>query len=127
MWYDSDDASSAMLLDEVVDVWARGEHTFVAFHLYLEDDNEDWWEHKSILGDLLELREQIIRGDLRCLYMAWLNEAAQSVCFDEDDLPVPAGLGELNAALERFAFVFVLDPDVIAAAATHSEPLGARE
>ena len=120
-------------IDEAVDVWSSGKHTVVAFHMPDDDYYEDqWWEHENALGDLIELRDHIMRGDLRCLYMAWLNQAARLVGFGQpldefDDLPIPAGLGERNAALERFASVFALDLDVIAAASSNSEPLGAWE
>ena len=120
-------------IDEAVDVWSSKTHTVVAF--YMPDDDyyeSEWWEHESALDDLIELRDHIMRGDLRCLYMAWLNQAARLVGFGEPldefyDLPIPAGLGEQNTALQRFASFFAIDPDIITVAASNSEPLGAWE
>jgi hypothetical protein len=87
-----------------------------------EPDSYD--EYMDDLGGLLPrlapLREALIGGDLRALYLAWL------VCnFEEDapEPPVPAGLGKLTPALEAMAEFYEVDVDLLAAAAQQSPPL----
>ncbi|MDQ2997150.1 MAG: hypothetical protein M3R61_08865, partial [Chloroflexota bacterium] len=92
------------------------------------------------------LRDDIMRGDLRALYLAWLKSASRSggtggeadewdgveddaeKDADSDDSiepPVPPGLGQLSAPLQAFAEFFGIDQDLIAAAAIASPALKA--
>ena len=76
-------------------------------------DVDDW------LPKLAPLREQLLAGDLRALYLAWL------ACGEDDEKrepPVPAGLGKLTPALKAFAEFYEIDLDLIAAAAERSPP-----
>jgi hypothetical protein len=54
------------------------------------------------MGSLMSLRSDLLRGDLRCLYLGWLL-CAQNEEFGKDELEpaAPAGLGELSAPLIR--------------------------
>jgi len=64
------------------------------------------------LSSLISVRAELGRGDLRALYLGWL-QCAQTGDPDDDDLepPVPAGLAQLSAsrALPRSSD----DPDLI--------------
>ena len=53
------------------------------------------WDVAKLLPKLAPVRERLIAGDLRPLYVAWL-----ACCQDESatEPPVPAGLGKLDAA-----------------------------
>jgi hypothetical protein len=87
------------------------------------DYNEFLEEDKSYLDldTLLPLREELMRGDLRSLYLSWL--ATFSL---EDDLdsykepPAPPGLKELSYSHQELAKLLRLDHDLIAAAAEGS-------
>ncbi len=67
---------------------------------------------------MTDLRNDILRGDLRTLYMAWLV-AAEINGAEDDELepPVPAGLAEPSAALQQFADFFGVDDFLVLAAA----------
>jgi len=79
------------------------------------DDGSGW------LSSLLPLRADLINGDFRMLYLAWLLSAQVGELDDETpEPPVPPGLGTLAAPLEAFAEFLQLDRDLIAAAAAGS-------
>lgn len=119
----------------------------IAFH----DEGGDWIEEEGHLTPLAPLRDDLLRGDLRALYLAWLASASrwsgssnhgdteeddensnddegEERADAQDDLiepPVPAGLGQLSAPLQAFADFFLIDQDLIAAAAEGSPALTA--
>jgi hypothetical protein len=89
-----------------------------------EDEPEDWDSGESWMASLLPLRAELMQGDFRCLYLAWLL-AAQSGELEGEELEpeVPPGLHSLSAALQSFADFMRIDPDLIEAAAIESSPL----
>src|SRR5438874_1180233 len=58
---------------------------------------DDMYDPSTALAAIAPVREELIGGDLRALYLAWLACPG-----DEESLepPVPAGLGKLTPALE---------------------------
>ena len=84
---------------------------------------EDYFNFDSLLRSLPKLREMLMQGDLRPLYMAWL-----ACVYDDESTepPVPAGLGKLDGALEAMAEFYEISPDLIAAAAEQS-PVAAKK
>ena len=79
---------------------------------YLEDV-------ESYLDRLVPLREMLIRGDLRPLFLAWL------VCsYDEDAIvpPIPAGLDQLTDPLQALAEFYEIPDKLIATAAADDLP-----
>ena len=59
---------------------------------------------------LLPLREALINGDLRMLYVAWLSCQAvweeDGELHDPVEIPVPPGLQDPDSSLETFAELF---------------------
>lgn len=100
-----------------------------------EEEGFGWIEGEGLLDPLIPLRETILRGDLRALYLFWLRCAAErSDWIDEDEEAdplveplVPPGLRQLDPALQAFAEFFDIDQDLIAAAAEVSPNLAATE
>lgn len=87
-----------------------------------EDEGIGWIREDDWLTKLVPLRDDLLRGDLRMLYLAWLI-AVQVDLEDDEDLiepPVPPNLGNLSAALDSFVDLFGLDKDLISAAAENS-------
>lgn len=71
------------------------------------------------------VREELLCGDMRPLYLAWLSALSEGREILEDDaldisMPVPAGLAKLSAAQHEFADILRVDPELIDAAAPHS-------
>lgn len=89
-----------------------------------EDEYGGEWEEGLRLGSFLSLRTDLIRGDLRCLYLGWLS-GLQNDEYDEEEFepPVPSGLQSLNPALTQLADFLRIDVDLIDAAAQMSPSL----
>jgi len=113
-----------MLPGEAAHVRRAGNSVIVAFENQSEDD--DWDDGTGWMGSLMSLRSEILRGDIRCLYLGWLL-CAQNEEFAEDDLEpaVPAGLGELSAPLRSLIEFLGIDEDLVEVAASASAPLNA--
>jgi hypothetical protein len=88
------------------------------------EDYYTWIDDEPSLSSLLSLREELLQGDLRLLYLAWLRSgnSEESPMSPEAMLepPVPAGLKKLSPGLKAFTELFVVDEDLIAAAAEES-------
>ena len=78
------------------------------------------------MASLMPLRSDLLRGDLRCLYLGWLR-SAQDGGLDEDELepPVPAGMQELSGPLDALIEFLEIDEDLVEVAAQASKPLAA--
>ena len=84
-----------------------------------EVDGENW------LSSLISVRAELARGDLRCLYIGWLQSVQTGEVDDEEnEPPVPPGLGQLSASLESLADFLRIDPSLLHVAAQASRPLG---
>jgi hypothetical protein len=71
----------------------------------------------SLLREIAPVRELLMAGDLRPLYLAWL------ACTGDDEAmepPVPAGLGDLAPSLLAMAEFYQIGQDLLAAAAERS-------
>ncbi len=95
----------------LVDIWSE------------TDDHEGWVEGDGWMASLAPVRDEILRGDLRGSYLAWLL-AVQNRELDAEDTepPVPPGLGKLSVPLQNLAQYLRLDVHLIAAAAEGSAP-----
>jgi hypothetical protein len=90
----------------------------------VQEDYYGWLEEETYAADLLPLREALLNGDLRLLYLAWLAAGfAEEVPKAPEEMiepPVPPNLQKLSPALQAFADLFQIDPDLITAAAIAS-------
>lgn len=78
-----------------------------------EDDGSGWMRR------LVPLRDELLRGDLRPLYLGWL--AGADALRDEALEPVvPPGLAELSPAQQALAEFLEIDPDLLQAACAGS-------
>ncbi len=96
---------------------------FAVLDLYSEVDEpeEEWWEEGHLAASLTPLRAELLRGDLRAAYLAWLL-AVQDGEVDPDacEPPVPRGLGDLSAPLVALVDFLRIDQDLLAVAAQSS-------
>lgn len=96
-----------------------------------EDGMRGWVEGEGWLPQLLPLRNDLLNGDLRLLYLVWLRTApALAGYILEDDPvepPIPPNLSQLSQPLKAFIDLVELDLDWVAAAAEassrHQTPL----
>ncbi len=114
----------AMLHGEAARARKVGNSVIIAFENQFEDD--DWDDGTGWMGSLIPLRSDLLRGDLRCLYLGWLL-CAQNEEFGEDELEpvVPVGLGEFSAPLHSLIEFLGIDENLVEVAATVSAPLNA--
>jgi hypothetical protein len=106
-------------------VWAQrtAKHVIVGFEISeLEPDDLD--DGTTWMGALISLRSDLLRGDLRCLYLGWLL-CAQNGELDEGQFEpsVPGGLGQLTAPLRSLIDFLCIDEDLVQAAAVTSASL----
>jgi hypothetical protein len=101
----------------------------VVIDLFAEDDDGlydgEWLDGSGLLASIVPVRAELMTGDLRLLYLAWLL-AVQSGEVDQDEVepPVPPGLGRLSAAASAVARFLRIDFELIAVAAERSAPAG---
>ena len=92
-----------------------------------EQPGRDYDEHdgdpSQVIHNLLPLRNALLRGDLRTLYIGWLRGVENSEGRDKTpEPPVPAGLGERDDTLECLTSFLWLDPELVETAARNSSP-----
>jgi hypothetical protein len=97
----------------------KGNH--LIFEFTSETEDHEWEEGEGWLSSLISLRADIINGDYRSLYLAWLFCAQmKEMEDDESEPPVPPNLADLNAPLNSFVDFIRIDTDLIAVAAENS-------
>jgi hypothetical protein len=93
--------------------------------VYWERNEEGGWgqtQGEGILDQLIGIREELMRGDYRALFLGWLADFVPSEWRDPKDgavvmPPVPAGLNRLSPALAALIEHFPVDSDALAVAA----------
>ncbi|MFG0261664.1 MAG: hypothetical protein ACF788_04665 [Novipirellula sp. JB048] len=82
--------------------------------------SEDYFDFDRLVACLPKIREGLIAGDTRVLYLGWL-----ACNWDEESLepPVPAGLGKLPPELAELIDFYELGSDLLAAANEQSDKL----
>jgi hypothetical protein len=112
------------LLEDWIMLEEHGNYFVLEIQINDQGDFFEWIESDSVLGQLTPLREQILQGDTRMLYLAWLKAISMDdpeATEEEPEPPIPAGLKHLNASLQAFADFFEIDPHLISAAAASSK------
>jgi hypothetical protein len=87
----------------------------------LEDAEGDggWLDGSGILDLLLPIREELLRGDCRSLYLGWLaHQSYEPDDGDDDPLalgpPVPPGMADLTMAQDELSERLGVDEDLLA-------------
>lgn len=103
---------------------------FDVLDMELSEEEGGWVEADGSLSGLLALRNDLIQGDSRCLYLAWLKAMSVESEYLErkrkprDSKPlVPAGLRQLSPALARLVKQFDVPVCLVEAAAEQSAEL----
>ncbi len=105
-----------------IDCKTVGDNVIVSFELNNDGGFDSWIEGEGMIDSVLGLYSEIMQGDYRTLYLAWLGAVQDgteySDVLDDDSLepPVPAGLDALSPSLDKFVDLFEIDKSLIAAA-----------
>ena len=111
-------------VEEYVSMATVGE--VVVLNIEFREKGGGWIEGEGRLDTLVPLRDDILRGDYRLLYLAWLKTLeVEDVLDTVPEPPVPPGLNKLSLALEAFVELFEIDEAMLRVAAETSGTCGA--
>jgi hypothetical protein len=111
-----------LIIEDHISVSTAGEFRVLDIAFYPEGCY-DRTEGEGWLPAMLPLRQDIMRGDYRALYLAWLRAMEfEDVLESVQEPPVPPGLKDLSPALHRFIGFFGLDEVLVQVAAEASPP-----
>lgn len=121
----SAETAARYCVGDAASAWQAGEHTIV--DLVAEDENgtfEEDWSYgggEGRLACVIPARADLLAGDTRLLYLAWL------LCVQAGEVPddvvepaVPPNLDSLNGSLQSAATFLRIDEDLLAVAAAVS-------
>jgi hypothetical protein len=102
---------------------------YVILDINIDDEGEDYWiEGTGWLSSFIPLRNDILNGDYRMLYLAWLNAISYEDYLeeydDEPEPPIPDNLQNLSASLKNFIEFLGIDEDLISVASEKSVKVG---
>src|SRR5437867_4228914 len=91
-----------------------------------EEGGWGWTEGEGLIDQLIGVREELLRGDYRALFLGWLADFDPDEWRDAKDgavgmPPIPAGLDHLSPALAALIEHFPVDRDALAVAAGLSQ------
>ncbi len=102
-------------IDEVA-IYDSGDNTIFDVDIAeMSEDSYEWDDGSGWLAALAPLRADLLSGDLRVLYLAWLIGVQWEIVPGNEMEPLP-GIGQTNGGLEAFADFFRIDPDLLQAA-----------
>lgn len=108
-------------VEDAIALSTTAHHLILNIEIQEEEGLMGWVEGEGWLPRLLPLRDDLLAGDLRLLYLAWLRLCPNLMEYSEDEdplePPVPPNLGKLSSPLKTFMELVELDPDLVAAAA----------
>lgn len=130
----NDETVAPYLIEALITWETHGDFQVLTLDFYLEE-SAGWVEVGAGLSDFITLRADLMEGDFRLLYLAWLKgrERVDEDWRDQSDEalpagiepPVPPGLQALTPGLSRFIDLVELDRFKIEAAAEQSVALAA--
>jgi hypothetical protein len=102
---------------DVASARTSGEHLVIDLISEDEEADEVDWDGEGWLSAIVPVRAELVVGDLRLLYLAWLLcVQAHEVPDEAVEPPVPSGFAKLTASLKAVAEFLRIDPDLLAVA-----------
>ena len=99
----------------------REHGAFVLLDFEVQEEPEFDPEADGCMPALLPIRQQLLRGDLRALYLGWLSSVQTGEGIQtRREPPIPPGLKDLSSALGALREFLFLDQDLVSAAAGES-------
>jgi hypothetical protein len=109
---------------ETIDIKRKDAHLIV--DLFVQDESLcDWVDGEGTLDGVIEVYDDLLAEDCRPLFLCWLQAAFLEHGWDPNIAlpPVPSGLRELPERHQALIDLFGIDSDLVAAAASFSDPL----
>ncbi len=115
----SKETAKAVTVPYLLDISATNTHWIITWSLE-ESENYDRFgmeDGRNWMARLAPVRDELLRGDLRSLYIGWLAVIGGEMVDDEETEPLlVSGLGDLAAAQLALAEFLEVDPDLLAGA-----------
>jgi hypothetical protein len=115
--------------DDFVTFTRHPDYDILDIHFGEMEAPDEWIDYE--LGSLIAIRDELMEGDLRALYIAWLASQCMIGDYDEEEdeeedyeirvPPVPPAFGALTAAQQALAELLQVPQELLAAAARHSK------
>jgi hypothetical protein len=115
-------------LDEFVTFTRHDDYDILDIRFTELEAPDEWTDYE--LGSLIALRDEMLDGDTRALYIIWLASRRLIGSYDEEEdyeiavPPVPLGFSTLSPADQALAELLQVPRELLAAAARHSQPQG---
>jgi len=111
--------AETMAVDGILDFEATQTHWVITWSLH-ESENYDRFgmeDGRGWMARLVPMRDELLRGDIRSLYIGWLAAVTGEMMDDDDMEPLSVeGLGNLTAAQQALAEFIEVDEDLLAGA-----------
>lgn len=115
----SNDAVKAMAVPYFLDIKANKTHWVITWSLESSEDYDRFGmdDGRGWMARLSPVRDELLRGDLRSLYIGWLTAVTGEMMDDDEVEPlVLSGLQSLTAAQQALAEFLEVDLDLLAGA-----------
>lgn len=113
--------------DEFVTFTLHPDYDILDIHFGEMEAPDEWIDYE--LGSLIAVRDELMEGDLRALYIAWLASQIMIEGYDEEEdeedyeisvPPVPPAFGTLTAAQQALTELLQVPQELLVAASRHS-------
>jgi len=113
--------------DDFVTFTRQNDYDILDNHFGEMEGPDEWIDYE--LGTLIPIRDELMEGDLRALYIAWLASQCIMVGFEEDQEeedyeiivpPVPPAFNKLTVAQQALAELLQVPEELLLAASQHS-------
>jgi hypothetical protein len=125
----SEETVQTIAMPDILDINATQTHWIITWSLAESEDYDQFAmeDGRGWMARLAPVRDELLRGDLRSLYIGWL--AAVNGELDDDELEPPAisGLGSFTAAQQALAEFLDVDSDLLASASMDRPPAQSRD
>ncbi len=115
-------------LEDFVTFTQYSDYDILDIHFSEMEGPDEWIEYE--LGSLIAIRDELMEGDLRALYIVWLAGQHMGEGYDEEEgeeedyeisvPPVPPAFGTLTAAQHALAELLRVPQELLFATARHS-------
>jgi hypothetical protein len=111
-------------LDDFVTFTRHPDYDILDIHFAEVEGPDEWVEYE--LGTLMPIRDELMQGDPRPLYIVWLAGQYMMGSADEEEEyeisvpPVPPAMGTLTSAQQALAELLQVPQELLVAAARHS-------